>query len=303
MEKPMDITASRPVVSVVIPALDSAATIGEQLHALAHQDTMDTYEVLIADNGSTDGTPDVVREYIRRYPGRFRLVDASARHSTNYARNTGARDARGDLLLYCDADDVVSLTWIAANVEASKVYDLWGGCLDDTRLNDSFRPAGKPLVMSALPIEFDFLPYAVGASMGMHRSVLDTIGDWNEDYDFAGGDDVELSWRVQLKGFKIGFCRAAVVHYRLRKSYAQAFRQAYGYGLAGPKLLADFGDHGLKSRPLRDLLEAARIIVSLLPLAAVSHSGRVKLVRRFGFLVGRVVGSFRCKRAYFRIPA
>ena len=104
-----------PAVSVVIPVLNGAATISQQLAALAGQTYRGPMEVLVADNGSTDATVEVVQALSGRLPG-LRLVDASARVGTNHARNAGAAAAGGDLLAFCDADDVAAPGWLAGLV-------------------------------------------------------------------------------------------------------------------------------------------------------------------------------------------
>ncbi|MFA7097562.1 MAG: glycosyltransferase, partial [Gammaproteobacteria bacterium] len=69
--------AGEPVkLSVIIPCLNAERTIGEQLAALAGQRWPERWEVIVADNGSTDGTLAVVRSFADRLPG-LRVVDAS----------------------------------------------------------------------------------------------------------------------------------------------------------------------------------------------------------------------------------
>ena len=73
--------------------------------------------------------------------------------------------------------------------------------------------------------------------------MLDAIGGWNEDYPRA--NDVELSWRAQVRGYTIGFAPTAVVHYRHRSTRRELLRQFYGWGRADAQLFHDFRDHGL----------------------------------------------------------
>jgi glycosyltransferase involved in cell wall biosynthesis len=64
-------------LGVIIPCLDGSQTIAGQLEALARQECSDPWEIVLADNGSTDGTLDIVRRYQERLPN-LRIVDASA---------------------------------------------------------------------------------------------------------------------------------------------------------------------------------------------------------------------------------
>ena len=76
-----------PRISVVIPVLDAAEWLGHQPAALAAQDVPVPWEVLVADNGSTDETVDVALSWRKDLP--LRLVDASERRGINHARTAG----------------------------------------------------------------------------------------------------------------------------------------------------------------------------------------------------------------------
>jgi hypothetical protein len=93
---------SRPrSVSVVIPAYNAAATLAEQLEALAGQECEDDWEVVIADNGSTGGTADIARRYAPRFKA-LTVVDSGPRRGHSAPRNAGAKTARGELLVFRD---------------------------------------------------------------------------------------------------------------------------------------------------------------------------------------------------------
>ena len=100
------------MISVVIPAFNAETTIADQLGAIARQSDGVALEVIVADNGSSDATRTVVETWSERLP--VRLVDASARRGPAAARNIGASSARGDLLIFTDADDVVMPGWLQA---------------------------------------------------------------------------------------------------------------------------------------------------------------------------------------------
>src|SRR5690349_17899622 len=83
-------------ITVVIPAYNAAATLAEQLEALAGQDYEGDWEVLVVDNGSSDATTDIARQYAKRLPAC--TVVKSRRRGHSAPRNDGARAARGELL-------------------------------------------------------------------------------------------------------------------------------------------------------------------------------------------------------------
>ena len=86
--------SERPLVSVVMPVLNGMPWIEHQLRALAAQQLDADWEVVVADNGSDDGTRFCVEQWSERQP-RIRLADASARRGEAAARNIGVRAARG----------------------------------------------------------------------------------------------------------------------------------------------------------------------------------------------------------------
>jgi hypothetical protein len=81
--------------SAIVPVLNGVETIGEMLDALAEQKTSSQWEVVVADNGSSDGTRDLVRSRARDFPVPLRLIDASAVTGVAFARNAGALAASG----------------------------------------------------------------------------------------------------------------------------------------------------------------------------------------------------------------
>lgn len=117
--------ARMPDVSVVMPCLNAAGTLAAQLDALARQRTTARWELIVSNNGSTDGSQALVQRWRDRLP-HLRLVDSSSRRRVGAARGAGARAARGELTLTCDADDIVGEHWIEAMTRAAQGWDLVG---------------------------------------------------------------------------------------------------------------------------------------------------------------------------------
>ena len=134
--------------------------------------------MIVADNGSRDRTAEVARAWADRLPA-LHVCDASSRTGTNRARNIAARAARGDFLAFCDADDVAAEGWLEGLVEGAARFDLVGGWCDDVVLNDAMT-RGWRLAQphDQLPIALGFLPYAIGANLGVWASVHEAIGGW-----------------------------------------------------------------------------------------------------------------------------
>jgi len=275
-----------PAVSVVMPCKDGAATIEAQLAALAAQDYPGTLEVVVADNGSTDGSAEIAA----RWKG-VRVVDASSARGPNHARNTGAGVAAGELILTCDADDVVDPGWVSAMVRGLRDFDLVGGTLDYALLNDPERR--RPHPADPLGNRYGFLPTASGSCFGIRARVLADLGGWDEAFD-GGPDDTELVWRAQLAGHRFGFAPDAVVHSRLRSTASALAKQGYDGGLRIPLLIRRFRPAGL---PWGGLLRRVAVFTAYLafvwPLALCSRRHRLEWIRRAALAAGFAAGLVR----------
>lgn len=283
------------LVSVVIPTYNAVRTLGAQLDALESQDYPGPFEVVIADNGSTDGLVELLEQ--RPATIDVRRVDASARRGVSHARNAGCAAARGDLLMICDSDDVVVPGWISAMVAAAADAECVGGPLDYTLLNE-----GTPVVWryphpkDRLPVKLRFLPYAHGCNVAVWRDVLEAVDGWDESYG-PGGEDVDFAWRVQLAGGRVVNAPEAVVHYRHRTSAKGLARQMAGYAEADVLLYRKFRAEGARRRTGRDALRDAWWLLSRTVLLGRADV-RGLWMNRVGQMYGRLRGSIRY-RVYF----
>jgi glycosyltransferase involved in cell wall biosynthesis len=231
-------------VSIVMPVLNGAATIGPQLDALYAQRTERSWEFVLADNGCTDDTV----ELASRHPisARMKVVNASRRTSINVARNEGTRQAIGAYICYCDADDVVSSTWIDGHAASLDHAALTTGPLDYDLLNPPTVRRPPPSVTEPM-LGLGWKPFAYGANLGVRRSVFDAVGGFDERF-ILGGDDVDFSWRILLAGYELGFAADALVHYRLKARFRDVCRQARRYAYGDSLLYRTYHPNGVERR-------------------------------------------------------
>lgn len=283
------------MVSVVIPTYNAVDTLGAQLDALAHQDYDGAFEVVISDNGSTDGLAEFISRRTQRMP--VRVVDASERRGVSHARNVGCRESRGDLIVICDADDVVVTGWLRALVAVAAKAECVGGSLDATMLNDASSIAWRfPHRADQLPVKLRFLPYAHGCNVAVWRDVVEALGGWEETYQ-GGGEDVDFCWRLQLEGGRLAVAPDAVVNYRHRERAGGLARQMAGYAQADVLLYKRFREHGARRRSIPTAISDLWWLLSRLPLLN-RRDVRGLWANRWGQLRGRVVGSLRYRIFY-----
>jgi len=285
-----------PMVSVVIPARNAAETLPIQLSALERQDYRGRWEIVVADNNSTDETPDVVDAWKGRLP--IAVIPAFKGTGVSYTRNVGIRAATGDLIAICDADDEVSESWLSTIVEASRRSDAVGGRLDYSKLNDPVAVSWRGTPLTTGPkIRGAFLPAVIGANLAVWADVCSALDGFNEEYT-SGADDTEFCWRLQLAGYRLGFSTQALIHYRVRGDLRALVRQLYSYGRANPRLYRDFRKHGMpRSNTRRALLGWAWLIVHLPYLLRGRHL-RGRWLGQAALRIGKVVGSIENHTIY-----
>lgn len=241
--------------SIIIPCRNGALVLPHQLEALSTQANGPQFEVIVVDNGSTDGTTDVALGWMAALPN-LRVLHAP-RRGLGHARNAGLGTAEGELVLFCDADDVVAPRWVIEMCAQLGRHDLVGGTLDFESLNDAktveWRRGTLP---SGLPISMRFLPYAVGANLGVRRSVAVAVGGFAERYR-RSHDDVEFCWRAQLQGFSLGYASRAIVAYRFRSSYRSLASQRFNYGRDYVRLYCEYRQLATLSPSLPEELKVA----------------------------------------------
>lgn len=216
-------------LTVVIAAFDAEATLGAQLDALAAQCVPFAWELVVADNGSTDGTAALARSYADRLP--VRVVDASATRGAGAARNVGVSVARAPLVAFCDADDVVGDGWVAAMRTALRTHAFVAGRFDGERLNGPRVLRSRTIPQTAGLQESTRLPglHAAGAgNMGIRADVFRAVGGFDPGCLFL--EDTDLCWRVQLAGVPLTWVPEAVLHVRLRGTLRSTLQQGYHYG-------------------------------------------------------------------------
>jgi glycosyltransferase involved in cell wall biosynthesis len=283
------------MVSVVMPVLNEEAHIGEQLAALAAQTYDGDWELVIADNGCVDRTLEVVEGWRGRLPA-VRVVDADDRPGVSHARNVGAAAARGEVLACCDGDDVVDRDWLAALVAASEDADIVGGAEELEMLNEPVIRGwygGRP--HEGILNAYRFLPYVPGGNMAISSRQARQVG-WNESFPY-GGSDSEFCWRAQLGGLRLAPAPRAVIHRRYRIDLPSLARQAFGYGLASPRLYRQFRGQGM-SRGLRRACATWLWILKRTPALLTSREGRGAWLYAVALRAGRLVGSIRHRALY-----
>lgn len=223
------VDSAAPACSVVIPTFNSAHVIGDQLDALAGQVDAPPFEVVVADNGSTDDLAGAVERWRERLPW-LRIFDASRGKGVSIARNVGIEHAGTDRILLCDADDVVSSGWVRALFDGLVQHPLVTGPAETTSL--SGRSAGwVPIdeLSTGLYETWSGRTYGLGGNTGLRKEVWAAVGGYDETYP-AGAEEIDFAWRAWDLGYRFGYAPDALLHYRIRTDLRGVLRQQYNSG-------------------------------------------------------------------------
>jgi O-antigen biosynthesis protein len=214
-----------PPASVIVCSRNGAQTIEETLTHLARLDYPD-YEVIVVDDGSTDATGEIARKFD------VRLI-STEQSGLSSARNTGLAAATGEVVAYIDDDaypDSHWLRYLALKLLRSDHVGVGGPNLappGDGPISECVANApGNP---THVLISDHLAEHIPGCNMAFRRRSLQEIGGFDCRFR-ATADDVDLCWRIQDRGWTIGFSPAAVNWHHRRGSIWAYLKQQYGYG-------------------------------------------------------------------------
>lgn len=232
-------------LSVIIPTLDRCEMLVEALTSVRQQTlSADQYEIIVLDNGSTDGTRDLV-ERLNQDGGKPIRYVYESRRGLHWARHAGAEAAQGQILAYTDDDAVVTPKWLA---ELANAYQ-----------NPKLGAAGGPIHVRwrtpppewVLPLgTFGHLDYGPdyqeltwpqtinGGNFSVRKQALFEVGGFNPDTSvedrLVGDGEVGLCRKLYAAGWKIVYVPYALVYHvqdgatitlsQMRHRYAQQAR-------------------------------------------------------------------------------
>ena len=223
-----DETTRRPRVSVVVCAHDAASTIDECLTSLGAL-TYPDVEIIVVNDGSRDATAAIARAQAG-----VRVIDVP-KGGLSVARNVGLAAASGEIVAYTDADVRVDPDWLHYLVHTFLTADVVGVGGPNVVPEDDVwmaqcvaRAPGGPTHVLLDDRVAEHIP---GCNMAFRRDALLSIDGFNPVFVRAG-DDVDVCWRLQARGLRLGFAPAALVWHRHRTTIEGFWRQQVGYGEA-----------------------------------------------------------------------
>lgn len=214
-------------VSLVIPTFNGASRIGSCLSSL-QEFAPKHLEIVVVDDGSTDNLPDVVAQFPR-----VRLI-TQTNAGPAAARNRGAIETSGEILLFTDDDCVPTSNWVDAMLRPFQESDVVGA-------KGVYRSTQKRLIARFVQTEYEDkyrimqahsqIDFIDTYSAGYRRDRFLEMDGYDTSFPVACAEDVELSYRMSARGWKMKFAPDAVVYHThpdtlstyLKKKYKFAF--------------------------------------------------------------------------------
>jgi len=218
-------TSDQPLVSVIIPNWNGAHHLPTCLESLRRQ-TYSRVEVIVADNGSTDGS----LEFLARDYAWVRVLPLGENRGFTGACNAGMRTAQGEFVVLLNNDTEADSHWLEEVVAAFQRHPEAGIVASRMLLfdrRDTFHTAGDFYRVDGIPGnrgvwqkdegQYDHEEHvfsACGGSAAYRKAMLDQVGLLDEDF-FYSCEDMDLAWRAQLAGWWCVYAPRAVVYHKL----------------------------------------------------------------------------------------
>jgi hypothetical protein len=233
-----------PLVSIVTAAYNAEETLRATLDSVQRQTESD-WELIVVDDGSTDSTADIAREYASKDP---RIVTISQPNAgTAAARNAGAKRARARWLMSLDADDLIVDTALESQLEFIAHHPMykaytWGHSLlmEDGSLTDLPPEWGLDTAHEYSLSQVALARVVPCCSVWWDRAQFELLGGYRDTF----AEDYELMLRAALTGVRIFHNPQICELYRIRsgsKSHAQLPQQIRGVIAVSKRLLAQYG--------------------------------------------------------------
>ncbi len=232
--------SDRPTVSVIIPAFNAAATLEPCIRSVLAQDYPSSLvELIVVDNGSTDGTNAILSRYKDQVVALTEL-----RRGAAAARNLGIRQAKGEFIAFTDADCEAAPSWLRSLIEtatADRGVTFIGG---PVKAHDASNPVelfSERLFDHQAALERQQFPYAITGNLLIRRDILLRIGLF--DARLLRGHDTELSYRALFEHqARFAYSPKAAIYHRNPRHLRALFWEGAKHGRGGANVLARHGD-------------------------------------------------------------
>lgn len=266
--------------SLIIPAYNSEKSIGFCLEKALHQSvSRDAYEIIVVDDGSIDNTANIVVKY-----DSVKLI-RQINHGPAAARNNGAKEAKGGILIFTDSDCEIDVDFI------KNILSQFDANTQIAGVQGRYKTRQQEFIAQFSQVEIEtryikmeqnrYIDFIGTYAAAYQANVFQKYGGFDTSFPIACGEDAEFSYRLSEDGYKLLFCGEAFVYHQHPSTLKQYLRTKYYRGFWRVRLHRKHFAKSFKDSYTPHSLKIEILISPILPL----------------FIV------LSCWNAYFWIPA
>ncbi len=282
-------------VSIIIPTFNGSRRIGYCLDALLEQSANRPVEILVVNDGSSDDTAAVVE----RYEG-VRLIN-QVNFGPAAARNRGASEAKGSILLFTDDDCVPGAGWLEAMLAPFSAPEVVGA-------KGTYRTRQKKLVPRFVQIEYEDryhlmrqlpeIDFIDTYSAAFLRDRFIEMGGYDTSFPVACAEDIELSYRMSACGWKMKFVPEAIVFHTHPDSFSNYLRKKYKFAFWRMLAVRKNPSKGVKDSHTPQIMKLQVLLLPVLLLSLALDIARrpavpLTILTLCGFLASTLPFTFR----------
>ena len=225
-ETPGGVSITATTASIIIPTFNGASRIANCLDSLVKQTAGRDVEILVVDDGSTDNTVNVINSY-----SSVRLI-RQANAGPASARNHGALEAKGAILLFTDDDCVPMPDWLDAMLAPFEDSGVVGA-------KGVYRTHQKSLAARFVQIEYEdkyrlmarlpSIDFIDTYSAGFRRDRFLEMDGYDTSFPVACAEDIELSYRMSARGWTMKFVPGAIVYHAHPNTFSSYLKKKYKF--------------------------------------------------------------------------
>lgn len=295
------------LISVVIPNYNGGRTIGKCLEA-AFSSVHENFEVIVVDDCSADDSIEIIRQFP------CKLIRLERRSGASAARNAGARNSRGEILFFIDADCILKEDALSIAAETFEGYEntVLGGTYADVAYDDTFFSTFQAVFVNFYETKYEEPDYIASHAMIIARELFMGSGGFTEDF-LPIIEDVEFSHRLRRSGVKLRMNPAILVrhifNFTLKRSLQNAFRKTRYWVIYSLSNRDVFKDSGTASVELKTNVISCFFIMLLALLFFLMKKEALllpaPLILSFNAFVNRnfIFSFFRARGPFFAVLA
>jgi glycosyltransferase involved in cell wall biosynthesis len=295
-----------PAISVIIPFYNAERVLSLCLRGIANQ-SVQPLEVILVDNNSQDSSGVIAKQFVADHRGRWSYL-VEPKQGPSPARNTGARNAKGEIIAFTDSDCIPDEHWLRNILQPfnKPFIGAVAGRIKGARLTNSIEIFHALFTLRGGRQEKIYESFSLNAggfataNFAVKRNLFENLGGFDESR--AYGEDHDLCARIYRSGHCITYAPSAVVSHLHRSDIRSTCRQAFRFGESHPFLLSkhferylliELGDISLRTArlPLRvwvNLSSADKKVAGIVALSMLYPPFLLLMPAYFGFLMYKV---------------